>query len=192
MVIALLVAYVLGKFFNPYFFILKGIGFGFNPIQIVTYAFINYDFTQLLFSVLAIWLFGYQIEDYWGQKRFATFVIVCLVATAFAHLLLGSQFALGVSGLVFALLLAFGMMWPNREVYLLLPPIPVKAKYLVMIYAAIMFFSVMASSAGIINNLGYLAGPLSGYLLIQYWRKKPPFNGPKKQTKRKTKIYRVK
>ncbi len=190
LVITLMAAYVIGKFFNPYFFILKGFGNGFNPIQIVTYAFVSFDFTQLLFSVLAIWLFGYQIEDYWGQKRFAVFSISCIVATAVAHLLLGSMFAVGISGLVFALLLAYGMMWPNREVYLLLPPIPVKAKYLVMIYAAIMFISMLGSAASFINQLGYLAGPLCGYLLIQYWRGKPPFI--KKPPKRNAKIYRVK
>jgi len=192
LVITLMVVYILGKFFNPYFFVLKGFGNGFNPLQLVSYAFISFDFTQLLFSVLAIWLFGYQIEEYWGQKRFVIFALVCIIATAVAHLLLGSMFAVGISGLVFALLLAYGMMWPEREVYLLLPPIPVKAKYLVMIYAAIMFISMLGSAAGFISQLGYLAGPLSGYLLIQYWRGKPPFNKKLPKKKSNGKIYRVK
>lgn len=192
LVIALMAAYVIGKFFNPSFFILKGFDNGFNPIQVITYAFISFDFMQLLFSVLAIWLFGYQIEEYWGQKRFAIFAVSCIVATAVAHLLLGSLFAVGISGLVFALLLAYGMMWPNREVYLLLPPIPVKAKYLVMIYAAVVFISLLGNRAGFLSNIAYLAGPLCGYLLIQYWRGKPPFNKNPRTKKRSAKIYRVK
>lgn len=192
MVITLMSVYLLGKFFNPYFFVLKGFGNGFNPIQIFSYAFISFDFTQLLFSVLAIWMFGYQIEDYWGQKRFGIFAAACIVATAVAHLLIGSMFAVGISGLVFALLLAYGMMWPNREVYLLLPPIPVKAKYLVMGYAAIMFFSILASTADFKSNIAYLAGPLCGYLLMQYWRGKPPFNRKPGEKKSNAKIYRVK
>lgn len=193
MVIALMGVFILGQFFNLSFFILKKFGLGFNPIQIITYAFIQYDFIQLLFNVLAIWLFGYQIEQYWGTKRFAIFIGVTLIGTAVAHMLLGSQFAFGMSGLVFALLLAFGMMWPEREVYLLLPPIPVKAKYLVMIYAGIMFLSLLSSRGNFLSHLAYLAGPLCGYLLIQFWRGKPPFNKkPNKKINPKAKLYRYK
>ena len=190
MVIALMAFFLLGQFVDLSFFKLKKFGMGFNPIQLVTYAFLQHDFMQLLFNVLAIWMFGYQIEQYWGTKRFATFVIVTILATALAHILLGSFFAVGISGLVFALLLAYGMMWPEREIYLLLPPIPVKAKYLVMIYAGIMFLSLVSSGGPILNQLAYLAGPLSGYLLIQYWRGKPPFDLNKRKTK--AKIYRYK
>ena len=192
LVITLMSVYIIGKFANPYFFVLKGFDNGFNPIQIITYAFISFDFTQLLFSVLAIWLFGYQIEEYWGQKRFGIFSVSCIVATAVAHLIIGSLFAVGISGLVFALLLAYGMMWPNREIYLLLPPIPVKAKYLVMAYAAIMFFSILASTADFKSNMAYLAGPLCGYILIQFWRGKPPFMKKPRKKKSNGNIYRIK
>ncbi len=191
LVIALMGIYLLGQFVDLSFFVLKKFGFGFNPIQMVTYAFLQYDFMQLLFSVLAIWMFGYQIEEYWGTKRFATFVIVTILATALAHIILGSFYVAGISGLVFALLLAYGMMWPEREIYLLLPPIPVKAKYLVMIYAGMMFLSLISSGGAILNQIVYLAGPLSGYLLIQYWRGKPPFN-KKPKSKSKGKLYRYK
>ncbi len=191
LVIALMGFFLLGQFVDLSFFVLKKFGLGFNPIQLVAYAFLQYDFMQLLFNVLAIWMFGYQIEEYWGTRRFATFVVVTILATALAHLLLGSLFAVGMSGLVFALLLAYGMMWPEREIYLLLPPIPVKAKYLVMIYAGIMFLSILSSRGGFLSHLAYLAGPLSGYLLIQYWRGKPPFNRSSK-VKKKGRLYRYK
>jgi membrane associated rhomboid family serine protease len=191
MVIALMGFFLLGQFVDLSFFVLKKFGFGFNPIQMFTYAFLQYDFMQLLFNVLAIWMFGYQIEEYWGTRRFATFVITTILATALAHVLLGSLFAVGISGLVFALLLAYGMMWPEREIYLLLPPIPVKAKYLVMIYAGIMFLSILSSQGSFLSHLAYLAGPLSGFLLIQYWRGKPPFS-KKPKSKSKGKLYRYK
>jgi len=190
MVIALMGLFLLGQFVDLSFFVLKKIGLGFNPVQMFTYAFLQYDFMQLLFNVLAIWIFGYQIEEYWGTKRFSIFVVVTILATAIAHLLLGSLFTVGISGLVFALLLAYGMMWPERKIYLLLPPIPVKAKYLVMIYAGIMFLSILSSGGSFSSRLAYLAGPLSAYLLIQYWRGKPPFNSNKKNSK--AKIYRYK
>ena len=188
LVIALMGFFLVGQFVDLSFFILKRFGLGFNPIQMVTYAFYQYDFMQLLFNVLAIWMFGYQIEEYWGTKRFATFVVVTILGTALAHILLGSLFAVGISGLVFALLLAYGMMWPEREIYLLLPPIPVKAKYLVMIYAGIMFLSILSTRGNFLSKIAYLTGPLCGYMLIQYWRGKPPFNPRNKNGK--AKIYR--
>lgn len=193
LVLTLIAIYTLGQFVDLSFFILKGIGNGFNPIQILTYAFIEYDFIYLLFSVLAIWLFGYQIEEFWGTKRFAIFVSTCLLGTAVFHLLLGSAYAIGVSGLFFALLMAYAMMWPNREIHLLLPPIPVKAKYLVMIYAFIVFVRMLSDPGTVLSKLAYLGGPLCGYLLIQYWRGKPPFNkSTKPPKKQKSNLYRLK
>jgi membrane associated rhomboid family serine protease len=198
LVLALIGSYILGQFVDLSFFILKNFGLGFNPIQLVTYAFIEHDFVYLLLSVLAIWLFGYQIEDYWGTKRFGIFVSTCIIGTAVFHLILGSYFAVGMSGLFFALLMAYAMMWPNREVYLLLPPIPVKAKYLLMIYAAIMFIRMLSGQGPFLSKVAYLGGPLCGYLLIQYWRNKPPFNHknkPKKNEQKKKKpnhLHRIK
>ena len=193
LVITLMGTFVLGQFVNLSFFILKGFGYGFNPLQIITYAFVEYDFVYLLFSVLAIWLFGYQIEEYWGTKRFAIFVATCIVGTAVFHLVLGSSYAVGISGLFFALLLAYAMMWPDREILLLLPPIPVKAKYLVMVYAAIVFIRMLSGQGTILTKLAYLGGPLCGYLLIQYWRGKPPFIKKDKPIKKnKNNLYRIK
>lgn len=195
LVIALMTSYVIGQFVDLSFFILRNIGLGFNPIQLATYAFIEHDFIYLLFSVLAIWFIGYHIEEYWGTKRFGVFVSVSIVGTALTHLIVGSPYAIGTSGLFFALLLAYGMMWPNREVQLLLPPIPVKAKYLVMIYAGIVFIRMLSTSGNILHQAAYLGGPLCAYLLIQYWRGKPPFNinkAPKPKAKKNAKIYRVK
>jgi len=193
LVLTLMGTYILGQFVNLSFFILKGIGYGFNPLQLMTYAFVEYDFIYLLFSILAIWMFGYQIEEYWGTKRFGIFVITCILGTAFFHLILGSAYAAGVSGLFFALLMAYAMMWPNREIYLLLPPIPVKAKYLLMIYAGIVFVRMLSGQGSILSKVAYLGGALCGYLLIQYWRGKPPFikkNNPKKKSN--SNLYRIK
>jgi len=194
LVLTLIGTFVLGQFVNLSFFVLKNFGYGFNPIQIATYAFVEYDFIYLLFSVLAIWLFGYQIEEYWGTKRFGTFVATCLVGTAFFHLALGTPYAVGISGLFFALLMAYAMMWPNREIYLLLPPIPVKAKYLLMIYAGIVFIRMLSGQGTFLSKIAPLGGALCGFLLIQYWRGKPPFNHSDK-TKKKSKrnnLYRIK
>jgi membrane associated rhomboid family serine protease len=77
------------------------------------------------------------------------------------------------SGAVFGVLLGFGMLFPNTELMLLFPPIPLKAKYFVMIYGAIEFFLAMRQTAGDnVAHYAHLGGMLFGYLLLKYWQKK--------------------
>ena len=172
---AMLAVFLLQQFVNLYFFALKGFGYGFNPIQLLSYAFLHAGFIHLLFNALAIWIFGAQIENYWGEKRYLIYVIVCIVGAGLTHILFASTVVIGISGLVFGLLLAYGMMWPNREIFLLLPPMPIKAKYMVMGYGALLMFDIFANSNNGIANFAHLGGAVSGFFLIQFWRKKPPF-----------------
>ncbi|VAW39611.1 Rhomboid family protein [hydrothermal vent metagenome] len=175
LLITMLLVFILQQFVNLSFFVLQSLDRGFNPIQLITYAFLHADLWHLLFNGLAIWMFGSQIEDYWGEKRYLTFVIVCIVGAAIAHMVFANSNVIGISGLVFGLLLAYGMMWPEREIMLLLPPIPIKAKYLVMGYGVLLLLNILSSSNDGIAHFAHLGGALSGFLLIQYWRNKPPF-----------------
>ncbi len=175
LLISLFVIYLLTHVVNLSFFVLKSFGNGFNPITLVSYAFLHYSFAHFFFNALAIWLFGREIEEYWGEKRYLIYVFVCIIGAGLLHLLFSNAAVVGISGLVFGLLLAFGMMWPNREIFLLLPPMPIKAKYMVMGYGALLMFDIFANSHNGIANFAHLGGALSGFLLIQYWRKKPPF-----------------
>lgn len=78
----------------------------------------------------------------------------------------------GASGAVFGVLLGFGMLFPNTELMLLFPPIPLKAKYFVMIYGAIEFFLAMRQTTGDnVAHYAHLGGMLFGYLLLKYWQK---------------------
>ena len=80
----------------------------------------------------------------------------------------------GASGAVFGVLLGFGMLFPNTELMLLFPPIPLKAKYFVMIYGAIEFFLAMRQTTGDnVAHYAHLGGMLFGYLLLKYWQKNP-------------------
>jgi membrane associated rhomboid family serine protease len=79
----------------------------------------------------------------------------------------------GASGAVFGVLLAFGMLFPNTQLMLLIPPIPIKAKYFVIIYGAIEFFgAVMQQQGDNIAHFAHLGGMLFGYILIKYWNSK--------------------
>jgi membrane associated rhomboid family serine protease len=77
----------------------------------------------------------------------------------------------GASGAVFGILLAFGVLFPNTQLMLLLPPIPIKAKYFVLIYGGIELFMAVTQPGSNIAHAAHLGGMLFGYLLIRYWRK---------------------
>ncbi len=154
----------------------------FKPWQLLTYAFSHANFTHLFFNGFAIWMFGSPLEQFWGSRRYATYVLACIAGAAVLHLVLtqatGGVLAptIGISGVVYGLLLAFGMMWPEQRIMLLLPPVPIKAKYFVMIYAVLVLWSSFSGygSSGI-AHFAHLGGMVTGFLMIQYWRGKPPF-----------------
>ena len=95
--------------------------------------------SHLFFNMLALWMFGAEIERLWGGKRYMHFLLASSVAAAVVQLLwtllIGSRVpTLGASGATYGLLLAFGMLFPNRTIMLLIPPIPMKAKFFVAIF----------------------------------------------------------
>jgi len=77
----------------------------------------------------------------------------------------------GASGAVFGILLAFGVLFPNTQLMLLIPPIPIKAKYFVLGYGAIELYLAFAQPGSNIAHAAHLGGMLFGYFLIRYWRK---------------------
>ena len=91
-------------------------------------------------------------------------------------MLLGSPYpTVGASGALFGLLLAFGMMFPNRRIMLIIPPIPMKAKTFVVVFGALeLFLGVTGTQSGV-AHFAHLGGMLGGYLMIRYWRGQPPF-----------------
>jgi membrane associated rhomboid family serine protease len=118
----------------------------FYPWQVLTYAFLHGSVLHLLLNMYALWLFGAPLERRWGTVRFAVFYLTCIMGAALMHLVV-AEFALshgadaypvvGASGGVFGLLLAFGMLYPDQELLLLVPPIPVKAWWFVTGYGIV-------------------------------------------------------
>ena len=147
----------------------------FYPWQLLTYALLHGNLMHLFFNGFAIWMFGSQIEHYWGEKRYGIFIVVCIIGSGLANALLSQAPAIGISGAVYGLLVAYGMMWPNHTIQLVIPPIPMKAKYFVMIFAGIALISSINPRNDGIAHIAHLGGAITGFLLIQYWRKKPPF-----------------
>ncbi len=147
----------------------------FRPFQVVTYMFMHADINHLFFNMFSLWMFGRTLERVFGQKRFLTYYMVCgitagLIQLGVSALTNGMYPTVGASGSVFGLLLAFGVLFPNQEFLLLIPPIPIKAKWLVVIYGVIeLFLGVSGRQIGV-AHFAHLGGMVGGYILLMYWK----------------------
>jgi membrane associated rhomboid family serine protease len=148
--------------------------------QVFTYAFLHGSLMHLLFNMLALFMFGGEIERVWGERRYLAYYIVCVVGASLAQLVVmnmqgGPPYpTLGASGGVFGLLLAFGMMFPRRMIMLIFPPIPMPAWLFVTLYGLIeLVLGVTGTQAGI-AHFAHLGGMAAGFLMIQYWRSGRP------------------
>ncbi len=169
-------------FLGPWFdrlLALWPIGAGFLPWQVVSYAFLHGGVGHLFFNMLGLWMFGSELERLWGGKRYLQFYFASVLTAALTQLLVGVLIGgaptVGASGGLFGLLLAFGMMFPNRTIMPLFPPIPMKAKTFVMVFGGLeLLFGVTGTASGV-AHFAHLGGMLGGYLMIRFWRGQPPF-----------------
>jgi len=143
--------------------------------QLVTYGFLHGSLTHLLFNMLALYMFGGDIERLLGSQRFLVYYLGCVVGAAVAQLVvLGGMNrppvpTVGASGGVFGLLLAFGMAFPHRKLMLLFPPIPMPAWLFVTLYGLLeLYLGVTGSGLGV-AHFAHLGGMVTGYLLLTYW-----------------------
>ncbi len=152
----------------------------FMPWQLGSYSFLHGGIGHLFFNMLGLWMFGSELERLWGPRRylqfyFASVVVAGLTQLVFAWAIGSATPTVGASGGLFGLLLAFGMMFPNRTIMPLFPPIPMKAKVFVALFGGLeLVLGVFGSSTGI-AHFAHLGGMLGGYLMIRYWRGQAPF-----------------
>ena len=145
--------------------------------QLATYAFLHADVFHILFNMLALWMFGVELERTWGTRFFAKYyaitgigaglvtVAVSLLPMDFAPRMFQSL-TIGASGAVYGLLLAYGLSFPNRPIYLyFLFQIP--AKYFVMIVGAVAFLSSISNPQGGIAHAAHLGGLGVGYFYLR-------------------------
>ena len=147
----------------------------FLPWQIVTYAFLHGSMMHLLFNMFAVYMFGADLERVWGTKRFLTYYLVCVVSAAFAQLLVTSVSGeyyptVGASGGVFGLLLAYARYFPERQIMLLIPPIPMPARVFVVVYGVIELVLGVTGTLSGIAHFAHLGGLVGGFLLLRYWK----------------------
>jgi membrane associated rhomboid family serine protease len=151
----------------------------FMPWQLITYAFLHGDMAHLFFNMLGLWMFGSEIEMIWGRRRYLEYLGASALAGALCQLLVAvlmgpSGPTIGASGALYGLLLAFGMLFPNRVIMPLFPPIPMKAKVFVAVFGALELLFGLGGRSGV-AHFAHLGGMLGGWLMFRYWRGLPPF-----------------
>ncbi len=173
----------------------------FKPHQLVTHMFLHGSFTHLFFNMFALWMFGSMLENVWGSKRFLIFYMASGLGAALLHmgvlyyqmedvmaifrqLPISEQDKLrydpsfkvnvptvGASGAVFGCLAAFGYLFPNSLLYIYFF-FPIKAKWFVILYAAMELWLGVQNSAGdTVAHWAHLGGALVGFLLVWYWNR---------------------
>lgn len=154
----------------------------FLPWQVVTYAFLHGGIGHIFFNMMGLWMFGSELERLWGPKRYIQFYTASVLAAAASQLIMSAvggwgNPTVGASGGLFGLLLAFGMMFPNRIIMPLFPPIPMKAKVFVAVFGGIELFLGVTGTMSGVAHFAHLGGMLGGWLMMRYWRGQPPFSG---------------
>lgn len=160
---------------------LTGGSLGFQPWQLVTYSFLHGNITHLFFNMFALYMFGGELERLFGAQRYLNLYFLSVITAAVAQLVFAAVAGgdpyptVGASGGVFGLLLAYGMYFPRRTLMLLFPPIPMPAWLFVTLYGLLeLYFGVTGTNEGV-AHFAHLGGMLGAWLLIQYWRGRPPF-----------------
>ena len=173
----------------------------FNLSQLISYMFMHANFQHIFFNMFAVWMFGRVLEQVWGPKRFLTYYLICGIGAGLIQELvqyleyaftlsnydsvnlgiaggiipmeeyLNMMTTVGASGAVYGILLAFGMLFPNSQMFIFPLPFPIKAKYFVIGYAVLELFLGLGGGDGV-AHFAHLGGMLFGLILIIYWRKK--------------------
>ena len=170
----------------------------FKPWQLVTHMFMHGGFWHIFFNMYTLYMFGVVLEKMWGTKKFLIFYFVTGLGAAALHIftqyiqvqILMSQFAdgsvtaaqaihaikmtptVGASGAIYGVLLGFAMLYPDTILSFIFPPVQVRAKWAMIIFAAIALVLGVTGMGGGIAHFAHLGGMLFGWLLILYWKKK--------------------
>jgi membrane associated rhomboid family serine protease len=154
----------------------------FHGWQMITHMFMHGSFTHLLFNMFGLYMFGSRLEQMWGAKRYINFYLITGLGAALLHTLVQNyeitqglvninQPTVGASGALFGILVAFAMYWPNTQLFLMFIPVPIKAKWAVIGYAAFELFAGISGFQAGVAHFAHLGGALFGFILVQYWNK---------------------
>lgn len=189
----------LNNIFSLHFFLASD----FRIWQLVTYMFMHGGVMHILMNMFMLWMFGMVVENVWGPKKFLFYYMVCGIGAGLCQELaqygayvydglaqydsiristdlvvpmetyLNMMTTVGASGAIYAVLLAFGMLFPEERMFIIPIPIPIKAKWIVLGSVGVELFLALGTSNDGVAHLAHLGGMLFGFLLIRYWKKHP-------------------
>jgi membrane associated rhomboid family serine protease len=173
----------------------------FRPYQVATHMFAHGSITHIFFNMFTLWMFGRVLENVWGAKRFLTFYLACGIGAAIAHATVqyfeykevisminlaqeqGStdlaiqfentpMYAVGASGAVMGVMVAFAFLFPNTEMMMMFLPIPIKAKWVVLGLVVVdLFGGINPSQRDNIAHFAHLGGAITGFIIVFIWNK---------------------
>lgn len=177
------------SFFNPF---LPGndelMNPNFKPWQILSYMFMHGSIGHLFSNMFGLFIFGAALESYMGSKRFLYYYIITgigaallnsalntyemsqLIALSDPYIAMARTPMVGASGAIFGILVAFGVLFPNTELMLLFFPVPIKAKYFVILYGLYELYAGTSGSASNIAHFAHIGGLITGYVLLKFFR----------------------
>jgi len=148
----------------------------FKPYQFLTYMFAHGSVMHYAFNMLAIASFGPILENYWGEKKFLLFYLVTGIGAGMIYAGVnyifpeGGGVMLGASGAIYGILMAFGLIFPNLEIMMLIPPIPMKAKYMVFVMGGITY---LLDRSGSVAHVAHFGGAIVAFILIRLiWKER--------------------
>ena len=147
----------------------------FHSYQFVSYMFLHGSFSHLFFNMFALWMFGRTLEYELGTKRFLTYYFICGVGAALFQMIVAWAFKeygfsmIGASGATMSLLMAFGVMHPNNQIFVFPIPVPIKAKWFVIGYIILEIVQGWGVGDGI-AHFAHVGGMLWGWALLYYWK----------------------
>lgn len=159
-------------------FALNPITFIYKPWQLVTCMFMHGSIGHLFFNMYTLYLFGSVLENIWGTKKFLTFYFVTGIGAGLFNILiqhLTGNFALmiGASGAIYGILMGYAMLYPDSVLTLLFPPVSLKAKWFVLIFAGIeLLLGLSNNPADNVAHFAHLGGLVFAFLLLMFWKKK--------------------
>ena len=174
----------------------------FHVYQLITYMFMHGGWMHIIMNMFMLWMFGMVIENVWGPRKFLFYYIVCGIGAGLCQELaqygsyviqgldayqfvsmegtsvsmdsyLNMMTTVGASGAIYAVLLAFGMLFPEERMFIIPIPIPIKAKWLVLGSVALELFYALGQPGDGVAHVAHLGGMLFGFVLIKYWQKHP-------------------
>lgn len=185
--------------FYPFGLIPSAVVHSFAVWQLVTYMFLHspYEFGHILFNMLSLWMFGSDLERTWGTRRFLQFYFSCGVVAGLCVVVFNYLWGtpdtrtIGASGALYGVMVAFGMLFPDTTILLII--FPIRAKYFVMILGAMAFLNSLSASGGAVSHIAHLGGLVFGYVYLKWGKgfRFDPF-GPLEQRYQRWKIERAK